>query len=150
MVSGSVIAPLLRRQSFPGQSLEPLIRDGFLLPLHAVHPPPRYGIHEHVAGPAGGTPWAGYSEVLGRCITHALLDGACWLAHLAPGHMPRGRFTVAGAGRGDALSSFAGHMCLRFWDDGGRQPGGHQAHTPPTFGACARSLVVCHISGLAR
>ena len=148
MVSGSVIAPLLRRQSFPGQSLEPLIRDGFLLPLHAVHPPPRYGIHEHVAGPAGGTPWAGYSEVLGRCITHALLDGACWLAHVAPGHMPSGRFTVAGGGRSDALASFAGHMCLRFWDDGHGGPTGSPPHAPPAFGA---HLLPClHVGGLAR
>ena len=115
--------------------MEPLIRDGFLLPLNVVHPPPRYGIREHVAGPAGGIPWAGYSEVLGRCITHALLDRACWLAHVAPGHMPSGRFTVAGGGRSDALASFAGHMCLRFWDDGHGMPTGSQPHAPPAFGA---------------
>ena len=49
---------------------------GFVTALAAVHPAPlRFGVSERSA--AGG--WSGQREVLGRCLTHALLDGVSWL-----------------------------------------------------------------------
>ena len=56
--------------------------------LGSAYPPPRYGISES----ASGARWAGYSEVLGRCLTHAMLEHMCWLLHLAVGQMPNGPF----------------------------------------------------------
>lgn len=112
------------------------MRDGLVVALHAVHPSPRYGIREHVPGSGGGIQWAGYAEVLGRCLTHALLDGACWLAHMTTEQVPHGRFTVATSNSSDVLFAFAGQMCLRFWDDtGGSQTSQHRSSSPPGLGA---------------
>jgi hypothetical protein len=59
-----------------------------VLLLQSAYPPPRYGIRET----ASGTKWAGYREVLGRCLTQALLEHTCWLLHLAVGQIPNGPF----------------------------------------------------------
>ncbi len=67
-----------------GQVLQPFVDSGLVLPLHTTHPPPRYGVRES----ASGAPWAGYREAQGRCVTHALLEGACWLLHLSVGQTP--------------------------------------------------------------
>jgi hypothetical protein len=64
------------------------VESGFVMLLQAAYPPPRYGISE----PASGAPWAGYREVLGRCLTQAMLEHTCWLLHLAVGQMPNGPF----------------------------------------------------------
>jgi len=43
-----------------------------------IHGTPRFGIAQRT--PAGG--WSGQREILGRCLTHALLDGIQWLIPL--------------------------------------------------------------------
>jgi Glycosyl transferase family 2 len=43
-----------------------------------IHGAPRFGIAQRT--PAGG--WSGQREILGRCLTHALLDGVRWLITL--------------------------------------------------------------------
>ena len=48
---------------------------GFVTPLQPLHGAPRFGIAQR--SPAGG--WSGQREVLARCLTHAILDGMCWL-----------------------------------------------------------------------
>jgi len=48
---------------------------GFVTPLALLHGETRFGIAERSR--AGG--WSGQREVLGRCLTHALLDGMDWL-----------------------------------------------------------------------
>ena len=68
--------------------LRPFVESGFVLLLQSAYPPPRYGIRET----ASGAKWAGYREVLGRCLTQALLEHTCWLLHLAVGQIPNGPF----------------------------------------------------------
>lgn len=48
---------------------------GFVTQLRLAHGPTRHGINQRSG--AGG--WSGQREVLGRCLTHAILDGICWL-----------------------------------------------------------------------
>lgn len=48
---------------------------GFVTPLTPLHGPPRFGVAQRT--PAGG--WSGQREILSRCLTHAMLDGVCWL-----------------------------------------------------------------------
>jgi hypothetical protein len=76
--------------------LRPYVDAGLVLPLHTAHPPPRYGIRES----ASGAPWGGYREVQGRCLTHALLDGACWLLHIGVGQAPNGPLQSPAAASG--------------------------------------------------
>ena len=47
----------------------------FVAQLAPLHGPTRFAITQRT--PAGG--WSGQREVLGRCLTHALLDGIHWL-----------------------------------------------------------------------
>ena len=47
----------------------------FVTQLAPLHGPTRFAITQRT--PAGG--WSGQREVLGRCLTHALLDGIHWL-----------------------------------------------------------------------
>jgi len=88
-------------------ALQPQVASGLLLLLSAAHPPPRYGVRERGDGledePKAGSPrgrprrsgrgaaWAGYREVLGRCLTQALLEGACALLHTRAGGAAAGR-----------------------------------------------------------
>jgi len=78
---------------------------GLLLQLQDAHPPPRFALRRRRAG-RGVPPWAGRLEVGGRCLSHALLEGACGLLHLAPGMLP------AGLGApGSLAAALGGHVC---------------------------------------
>lgn len=79
----------------------------FVVALHRVHPPPRYDLRE--TGPGGER--AGEREVLGRCLTHALMDGACWLLWLPAGHR---LYDASGAPISSALRGKHGRACVRF------------------------------------
>ena len=78
---------------------------GFVTPLQPLHGPPRFGIAQR--SPAGG--WSGQREVLARCLTHAILDGMCWLINpdLDEYAVPRPPHASLAA----ALAPHAGAMC---------------------------------------
>ena len=96
------------------QPLQALVADGFVLPLHEAFPPPRYGLRER----ASGTPWGGYREAQGRCLTQALLEGVCWLLHVGVGQLPTaplalpprppGTPQLSGVGATSPLSVYSG------------------------------------------
>ena len=78
---------------------------GFVTPLQPLHGAPRFGIAQRT--PAGG--WSGQREVLARCLTHAILDGMCWLINpdLDEYAVPRPPHASLAA----ALAPHAGAMC---------------------------------------
>jgi hypothetical protein len=137
-----------------------------VLLLQSAYPPPRYGIRET----ASGAKWAGYREVLGRCLTQALLEHTCWLLHLAVGQIPNGPFIPPSATPRDQnnnvlpLYSRCGamhaapmrvsswcvlcsrYMCLRLWptqDDPGDHAPAPRQLLPPDHGALLRNHA-CH------
>ena len=141
------------------QVLRPFVESGFVLLLQSAYPPPRYDIRET----ASGAPWAGYREVLGRCLTQAMLEHTCWLLHLAVGQMPNGPFIPPAVSprdqnsnvlplysRCDAMqspralmrflmlrASARRYMCLRPWPSQ-ESPGGlpvPRQLLPPDYGA---------------
>ena len=146
------------------QVLRPFVESGFVLLLQSAYPPPRYDIRET----ASGAKWAGYREVLGRCLTQALLEHTCWLLHLAVGQIPNGPFIPPSATPRDQnnnvlpLYSRCGvmhttedcvklivsplacrYMCLRLWpsqDDAGEPAPAPRQPLPPDHGALPRSL----------
>lgn len=124
------------------KALAPFLEAGSLSLISGDHPPPRFGLRER--GPAleashsqyEGLLWSGYREVQGRCLTQALLEGACWLVHAFPGprsrKLIRGRFTRPADGGMALPASHADDMCLRLWPG---EVGGGAADTPSDFGA---------------
>lgn len=78
---------------------------GFVTPLAPLHGAPRFGVAQRT--PAGG--WSGQREVLSRCLTHAMLDGVCWLinADLDEYAVPREPHESLAA----ALAPHAGAVC---------------------------------------
>lgn len=121
-------SPALREDT--RRALQPHVAAGFLLLLHASHPAPRYGVREATEA---GLPWGGYREVLGRCLTHALLDGACWLLHLSTSQRPQGHFTLPPPGEGSALQPYDGRTCLRLWPAEGVRDATPPHDAPPGF-----------------
>jgi len=90
----------------------------YVTPLAALHGATRFGIAERTA--AGG--WSGQREVLGRCLTHALLDGMAWLlsADLDEYFMPR----RPAASLGEALQAMAVASCVTVKRHGSFRPPG--------------------------
>jgi hypothetical protein len=79
---------------------------GFVTPLAPLHGPTRFGVSQRTA--AGG--WSGQREVLGRCLTHALLDRVHWLlsADLDEFFLPR----RPAASLSEALASMERAVCV--------------------------------------
>ena len=124
------------------EALVPFLSSGLLSLLSESHPPPRYGLRERGAALEArhaadeGLLWAGYREVQGRCLSEALLEGACWLLHAFPGlgsrKLIQGRFTKAGDGGMALPDAQKDAMCLRLWPSEG---GGRTGDAPRDFGA---------------
>jgi hypothetical protein len=90
----------------------------FVTPLAATHGPPRHGVAQRT--PAGG--WSGQREILGRCLTHAIMDGACWLINVDLDEyvLPRGKSMRS---IGEALEAHAtpGRVCATVRRHGARE-----------------------------
>jgi hypothetical protein len=80
----------------------------FVTRLAHVHGAPRHGVAQRT--PAGG--WSGQREILGRCLTHAILDGACWLVNVDLDEyvLPR-HAAVRSIGEALAPHAAAGRVC---------------------------------------
>lgn len=108
----------------------------FVTPLADVHGPTRFRIAQRTT--AGG--WSGQREVLGRCLTHALLDGVDWLlaADLDEYMLPK----MPARSLGEALRPLSAAVCATVRRHGAFSPVQHSTFLAPPSGAalCARAL----------